>query len=397
MDWPRVESLLPPQLHEALGAAHAGEYRRALDLCKGVDARDALAAEAVEFVRGLSDLASDHETRGLSTLMRVARGHDVALAMAASIALAERDVEARRFAAARHRLQPMRRRVHQPADTLGLETTFLWVELQRRGPLDPTWLEKLAGRLARHDPAGLHARVHLLRAESALLSGELPAAVALHREVGPYVRAARSATLRLRYDNLTRHLRTPFADIEDWEQPLRPVSREDVAEVESGAWSLWIDALHRRVRQRDGDRVRTLGFARQARAWQTLEALVRTPRRRLSWAQAVSALGLEDAAEARERSAQLSSYGAGFQLLESDSGGFQLPECRYVLLYPTQSLPAPETRLLAQLAMQPGTRAAQLAEDDLARRTVVRHLSRLRRQGFLRMVGGGNEACYYLV
>jgi DNA-binding transcriptional ArsR family regulator len=75
----------------------------------------------------------------------------------------------------------------------------------------------------------------------------------------------------------------------------------------------------------------------------------------------------------------------------------ELESERTIAVFPADRLPALAQRLLARLATSPGASAVELARGDGARRTVLEHLARLRRAGYVRMVGGGREARYHLV
>jgi hypothetical protein len=284
---------------------------------------------------------------------------------------------------------------------LYLEALHVWIELQRRGTIAPATLDELAARLERHHPAPVHATVHLLRAERALLAGELSVAVAAQREARPYVQASRWSALRKRYESVAAALRAPFVEVEDWDEPLRPLSREELAQLEARPWQLWVDTLHRRVSKRaarSSDVQSTTFTGAAASVWALLEAVVRTSRRRLSWEQARQALDLPDVEAARalaDRVARKLSD-IGLDLVRSPSGA-SLPAERFIFVFPLAQLPSTQRRFLAQLATHPGARSAELAGDGVARRTTLRHLAQLRALGYVRMVGGGREARYYLV
>jgi hypothetical protein len=129
-----------------------------------------------------------------------------------------------------------------------------------------------------------------------------------------------------------------------------------------------------------------------------LDALLRTPRRRLSWEQARQALETQDLEAARSAAEQLARKLDEIGLeLSRQPGGISLQVERFVFVFPLADLPAKQRRLLSQLATRPGARAVELAGDGVARRTAVRHLGQLRAHGYVRMVGGGSEARYYLV
>jgi len=243
----------------------------------------------------------------------------------------------------------------------------------------------------------VHAAVHVLRAERGLLTGELPDAVAAHRDARPFVRTAGNAALVRRHEELTRLLRAPFVDVDDWEEPLRTLSREELAEVETRDWQVWVDVLHRRVARRTRAGVQNLAFARWPELWAALEALVRAREHRLGWTAAVEALGVANAEAARERvrrlAAELKTIGVTLTQTEE---GFALREPRFVCVMPTSRLPASELRLLGLLAAGPASRAADLRE-GAPHSTVIQQLQRLRRSGYVRLVGGGREARYTLI
>ena len=164
---------------------------------------------------------------------RMRQDGDPGLALVAVAALGEDLASQRRFVPAVRLLHAAQARLRDRTSKLFLATLELGIELQRRGALDATAVEALARRLERRDPAPVHAAVHVLRAEHALLSGDLAAAVAAHREARPYARSGGLASLRTRQEAVAQALRAPFADVEDWEEPLRTVSREELAEIES--------------------------------------------------------------------------------------------------------------------------------------------------------------------
>lgn len=398
--WPRPERLLPPRLLEALSAAVRGDAPRALELTDSADAADVLAGPVVRLVRGLAAHESHDLERSRAPLRAAARDRDPALALLATQALAEQQVASRRFASARPLVRRLRRRPHAADVQIALDALYLWIELLRRGSLNAGSVQEIVGRVERRHAAPVHATVHLLRAERALLGGDLAAAVAAQREARPYVQAADHAILHRRHDAVVRLLRAPFVEVEDWEEPLRPLSREDLALLEARPWRLWIDTLHRHVRHRpQRDAVaRAIDFARAPQLWQALLALLHTPRRRLSWAQLRDLAQLDDDTAARSVAERLArKLRDADVVLQVQSGGLALVSERFVFVFPLADLPAVQQRLLALLAAQPGARAAELAADGDARRTTVRHLSLLRQAGYVRLVGGGREARYFLV
>ena len=136
-------------------------------------------------------------------------------------------------------------------------------------------------------------------------------------------------------------------------------------------------------------------FANAPQEWEALHALLRSPRRSLSWARAGSS-SEADVRRSVEKLAKRLGGEAGPIALEA--GGYALRSERFIFLFPGTRLPASEQSLLAVLADQPGASAGALAAAcGLARRTTVTHLARLRAAGFVRRVGGGSEARYRLV
>jgi len=398
--WPRPERLLPPRLHDAIGRALGGDAAAAAALCSDLDAKDPFTGDAVRLVRALAALESGERSRGrreLRALMR--QDGDPGLVLVAVAALGEDLASQRRFVPAVRLLHAAQARLHDRTSKLFLAALELGIELQRRGALDATAVEALARRLERRDPAPVHAAVHVLRAEHALLSGDLATAVAAHREARPYARSGGLASLRPRQEAVAQALRAPFADVEDWEEPLRTVSREELAEIESRPWHLWVDALHRVVHRRRGARagIATLALGPQPGVWRTLDAVLRTPRHHLPWKNARSLLGETDPVALRERAAELARVLAEVQVeLQLGDDGIGLAEEKLVLVFPPATLPALELDLLGQLAERPGARTTSLGRGRSGR-TVVRHLARLRAAGYVRMAGGGNEARYFVI
>jgi hypothetical protein len=255
----------------------------------------------------------------------------------------------------------------------------------------------MARKLERTDPAPVHAAVHVLRAEHALLAGDLAAAVAAHREARPYVRSGGIASLRRRQEAIALALRAPFADVEDWEEPLRTVTREELAEIESRPWRLWVDGLHRVVRRQGSGRDTTLALGPRPAEWRTLQAVLRTPQHHLPWSNAADLLDAHDTSEVRDRARELMRLLRPLQVeMQVGDDGLTLAEPKLVVVFAPAALPALELDLLGQLAEKPGARTATLARGR-SRRTVVRHLARLRKSGYVRMAGGGNEARYFVV
>jgi hypothetical protein len=394
--WPRPDSLVPLRLLDALATALAGDAEKAAAASTASDSRDPLAAPVARLVRALAAQERGERGRAAAELRALSRHSDAGVALIAAAARLEACVAARRFAAAAPIVR--RARSRDAASRLWLDALALRVELLRRGRIPGERIDALAQRLVRTHPACVHAAVHVLRAERALLADELPAAVAAHRDARPWVRACGHVTLVRRQEDTARLLRAPFVDVEDWEEPLRTVSREELAEIESRPWQVWVDALHRRVVHRGRHRHETLAFAPMPELWTALELVARAPRRRVAWNQATAAFDLATVAAARERvrrlGAELRAIGVA---ISADDDGYGLRAARFVCTYPRAGLPAASLRLLALLASQPGARASDLAANGVPRRTVVGQLARLRRDGYVHMLGGGAEARYTLV
>jgi hypothetical protein len=396
--WPRPERLLPPRLHDALASALGGDAAAALARCSDSDARDPLTSGVVRLLRALSTLEAGEHTRGRRELRALVRQHsDPGLTLVAVAALGDDLALQRRFVPALRLLRAAQLRQRDRAARLYLAALQLGIELQRRGTLEAAAVGTVARKLERTDPAPVHAAVHVLRAEYALLAGDLAAAVAAHREARPYARSGGIAALRRRQEAVAQILRAPFADVEDWEEPLRTVSREELAAIEARPWRLWVDGLHRVVRRRGGTSTATLALGPRPAAWRTLQAVLRTPRHHLPWANALDLLGETDVTSVRDRASELARVLREVQVeLQLGDEGFALPEEKLVLVFAPAALPSLELDLLGRLAEKPGARTAALARGG-ARRTVVRHLARLRAAGYVRMAGGGNEARYFVV
>jgi hypothetical protein len=391
---------LPPRLHDALGRALAGDAASAATLCSDLDARDPLTADVVRLVRALAALEAGDQSRGRRDLRSLGRQHDdPGIALLAVTALADDLAIQRRYVAAHRLLQGAEMRFRGRTERLFLAALALGVLLQRRGALDAPALGAVTRRLERRDPPPVHAAVHVLRAEQALLAGDLATAVAAQREARPYVRAAAMAGLRRRQEWLAQALRAPFADVEDWDEPLRTVSREELAEIGARPWRVWIDALHRVVRRRRSPHSgsSSLALGPEPRVWRVLEAVLRTPNRQLPWKRALNVCGETDLRTLHQRVAELGRALRGIGVkFDTGSEGLRLAEDAAVLVFPPAALPALELDLLGQLAERPGARTAALAPGR-SRRTVVRHLARLRDAGYVRMAGGGAEARYFVV
>lgn len=394
--WPAPEGFVPPRALEALDAALAGDLARATARVTSAEARDPFAAPVLRLVRALVALQND-DARARADLRALSRHGDVAIAWFATLARVEEALAARRFAHAAQPLGRIRARTRDAALRLWIDATALRIELLRRGTLSRNLADALESRLDRSHPPVVHAAVHVLRAERGLLTGELPAAVAGHRDARPYVRASGNAALVRREEELTRLLRAPFVDVDDWEEPLRTLSREELAAVEVRDWQVWVDVLHRRVARQTRGTVQALAFARWPELWMALEALVRSPGRRLTWAAAVAPLGVANAAAARERVRRLAAElkTIGVVLTQTDEG-FALRDARFVCVVPTARLAPSALRLLGLLATGPAASASDL-RGSTPHRTVSEHLHRLRQGGYVRLVGGGRDARYTLI
>ena len=395
--WPRPEGLVPPRILDALAAVQAGDSNAAARLCLDTDSHEPLGAPTARLVRALIDVERGDRTRAQADLRLLSRHRDPAIAWLAIAARVEAALQARRFAALTPLLARIRARAPDAALRLWIDATVQSVELLRHGTLGRASLDALQARLERGHPAVVHAVVHVLRAERALLTGDLPEAVLAHRDARPYIRACGNAAIVRRHADLVRLLRVPFVDVEDWEEPLRTVSREELAEIEARDWQMWIDVLHRRVLKRTRAGAEAVSFARLPELWTALEAIVRAPRHNLTWMAACRVLRVATPAAATERARRLAAElrTVGLRLAMNDDG-YGLRDARFVCVLPTAQLPAPALRLLGLLAAQPGARAHDLL-DAASHRTVVRQLQRLRLDGYVRLVGGGAEARYTLV
>jgi len=398
--WPAPEGFVPPRALEALEAALAGDAGRAADRAGSAgstDARDPFAAPVLRLVRAILALQQAGVAPARAELRALSQHSDLSIACFATLARVEDALATRRFAHAARPLVRLRARTRDSALRVWIDATALRVELQRRGTLSRALVDALQARLDRRHPPVVHAAVHVLRAERGLLAGELPDTVAAHRDARPYVRAAGNGALQRRHDDLTRLLRAPFVDVDDWEEPLRTLSREELAEVARRDWQVWVDVLHRRVARRTRGSVQTLAFAPWPELWTALEALVRAPERRLGWAGAAAQLGVANTAAARERirrlAAELKTIGV---VVAVHDDGFALRDARFVCVVPTAQLPASALRLLGLLAAQTSARASEL-RGSTPHSTLIHQLQRLRRDGYVRLVGGGREARYTLI
>jgi hypothetical protein len=191
---------------------------------------------------------------------------------------------------------------------------------------------------------------------------------------------------------------TPFADAEDWQRPLRPVSRSEVADLESAAWERWLDSLHRQIRLRAAGAETVVAFGSVPELWSALALVARSPRQRLRWEQAAQTMQLRES-RARSRVESLADHmGEHADLLRLDDAGYSLRPARFVHLYLARETPDTQQCILALLAEHGVQRASELAARlPCARRTLLRHLGVLRRSAFVRLVGGGRDASYALV
>jgi hypothetical protein len=395
--WPRPEILVPPRALDALATALAGDAVAAAQACAAADGRDALAGPVVRLVRALAAAEQGDRGRAAAELRALSRHADPAIALVALTTRLDAAVTARRYATAAPIVRRARGRAREAGARLWVDALAARAELLRRGTLAAGRVEALVERLERAHPACVHAAVHVLRAEHALLADRLADAVGAHRDARPWVRACGHAALVQRQDEMARLLRAPFVDVEDWEEPLRTVSREELAAIAARPWQAWIDALHRRVSHRGRRGLETLSFATMPELWAALEALARAPGQRMTWTAAMTALGVADAAALRERVRRLGGELRAIGIVVStQESGFALAATRTVVASPHRALPAASLRLLSLLAERPGARAAELVGTG-ARRTALAHLARLRRDGYVRMVGGGAEARYTLV
>lgn len=402
--WPRPQRLLPPKLVEALDAVQAGQVDQALDLVAQRGDDDALTAEAARLVRGLAAHERGEHGNALKLLHPLLRSHDETIAMAATLASVELRIDERGFTSALPWLRRARRHAADEAVALTLDAEHARVQLLRRGALAAAELERLQQRLRRKHPAAVHASLHLLRGERALFVGDLQEAWRSVRLARPYVTSARLAALRRRHEELDALLnRDPVAEVEDWERPLRPMTRAAIAELESEPWRVWIDRRLCQVRFRSAvdAPVQTLHFAEARRAWELLETLLAAPRQRLDWSRAATLLSLPNEASVRSRAGRLTELfegiGAGACWSVSQRG-IVFAEARFVIAHPIEPLPPVQRHALAALAQRPGSTSRRLAQKLAApTSTMVRRLGALRRRGWVRLVGGGRDARYYVI
>ena len=398
--WPSPERLVAPHVRGALAAALAGDLELARSSMRDADDRDPFAASVVRLVRGLEAAGRGDGPRARALLLPCTRERDASMALAATQALVDERIRQHRFAPARRLVRRLQRRLHRPADALWLDAMLGWIDLQRRGTLPDARLVQLNSRLERAFPSAVHGLVHLLRAEHALLAGRLMHAVAAQRESRPYVQSARWEALTWRHEAVARTLRAPYCDVEDWEEPLRPVTREEIAAVEARPWQLWIDALHRKILARGsrGDTaIRAVHSGRDAPTWELLELLIRAPERRLGWAHAMQHFGIEMPTLESRANVLVKLLQSAAIDCEVSKRGIALRTTRFVFMFPSAALPATSRRILAALARSPGATAVELEAVGAARRTVQRHLAALSQAGYVRRVGGGRDARYALV
>jgi DNA-binding transcriptional ArsR family regulator len=126
-----------------------------------------------------------------------------------------------------------------------------------------------------------------------------------------------------------------------------------------------------------------------------------SPEHRLTWPALQRQLASPDAASARARATSLRSHlqsANAAALLRIGASGISLAARRFVVLRPSQAIPAHQERILAHLAAHPGSRAMDLMRVVQApRRTLLRHLHALRSGGLVLIVGGGREARYWAI
>jgi hypothetical protein len=401
--WPRPERLIPPRLVAALEAAQAGHTEKALQLLDDRDRDDALTRDAASVVRGLVALENGRSEAAGRLLRPLLRRADPALALHATLGLVELNVRKRRYTNAAALVERARRLPADDAMALALEATALRMQLLRHGQTAADRVAALPLQLRRQHPAAVHAAVHLLRAEAALLSGDFAAAVAAEEQASSWVRTAQRTLLAKQHESI-RHLldEAPFAEVEDWQLGRRSVSRAQVASLEEQDWQLWVDFLHLSLRWRESPDTPpvVVHFATATEAWAVLAALITAPHRRLTWARAAALIHADESATPQQVDTLRSwihEHG-GPDLIETTADGFRLRTERYVVLYPTREIPQTQQLLLGLLAEHPGARANELERLlDIPRRTLVRHLASLRATGFVRLIGGGRESCYALV
>lgn len=401
--WPRPERLIPPRLVAALEAAQDGRSEQAMSLLHESDREDALTRDAATVVRGLAALEEDRQEAARRLLRPLLQRADPALALQATFGLVEINVRRRRYTQAAALVERARRAPGDAAIALALEAVALRMQLLRYGHTSAEAVAALPLKLRRQHPAAVHAAVHLLRAENALMQGDFAAAVDAEDQASSWVRTAHRSLLQKQHANIRYLLdEAPFAEVEDWQLGRRAVSRAQVAHLQSGDWQLWLDFLHLQLHWRDkpGDATRTIHFATAVDLWSALTALASAPQQRLTWSRAAASIPSTEA-EARELFQQLNTWltqHGGPALIDNTEFGCGLQAQHFVHLHPTTAIPHVEKLLLGLLAEHPGARASELERLlDIPRRTLVRHLATLRTAGFVRLIGGGRESCYSLV
>ena len=398
--WPAPQRLVPPRLLQAIRVADAGRAAEALALLDTEDVQDPFTHDAARLVRGLVATEQGADANARRTLRGLLHAEDPALVLLATTALVELHVRARRYSSAVPLIARAQRVCSaEPETALFLDTLAARLHLLRKGQAAAARVETLPPRLQRQHPAAVHAAVHLVSAEAALADGRLQSAVAAARAARPFVEAAASSVLRRQLASLAALLdEAPFADAEDWQRPLRPVSRSQVADLESAPWERWLDSLHRQIRLRASGAEAVVTFGSAPELWNALALVARAPRQRLRWEQAARAMQQRES-RARSRVESLADHlGEHAGLLGLDDAGYSLRPARFVHLYLTRETPDTQQRILASLAEHGVQRAGELAARlPCARRTLLRHLGVLRRSGLVRLVGGGRDASYALV
>lgn len=402
MVWHRPQRLLPRQLVAALQAAHAGDASGALRLVGSQDGTDALTADTVCLVRGLAAAETGNVDKARRLLHPLMRADDLDIALAATLASVEMQMQRRGFARAAPWLQRALRHAQDETTALVLEASLLLLQLRRGMPVEATAIEGLCARLQRQHAAAVHATLQLLTAEHALYAGSLAAAARAERAARALVSAARLASLR-RWDETLRQLLQgfPIALVDDWRRPRRAMTRAEIADLEVEPWELWVDSRHQKLRVPGKRRHAPVGihFARADAAWQILRALLEAPGQRLPWRTLREALGLQKEEEVRDLVAQLQRHlGNHAEVLRAGKSTCSLAGQRFVHLLPLPDLPPQHQRLLAFLAERPGAAGLDLAEVVRSPlRTVQRHLQQLRTRGLVLIVGGGRDARYWAI
>lgn len=402
MVWHRPQSLLPPELVAALEAAHAGDARRALRLLGKDERDDALTSETVRLVRGLAAAETGDGERAQRLLRPLLRANDQDIALAATLASVEIQMERRGFARAAPWLQRACRHAQDEPTTLVLEASLLRLQLRRGGPVEADELERLRSRLRRHHSPAVHATLQLLTTEHALYTSSLATAARAERAARPFVATAQLASLRRWHGSLRDLLQgSPVALVDDWQRPRRAMTRAEIADLEGEPWQLWADSRHQKLLVPGPQRgaVQVIHFARADAEWLLLRTLLETSERRLRWKSLQETLGVAERSQVQSQVVQLQrrlDEHAG--LLRMGTTACALTVQRFVHLLPPPDLPANHQRLLAFLAERPGTPGADLARAlESPLRTVQRHLQQLRKVGLALIVGGGRDARYWAI